>query len=141
MTRRAAFALGSALVLMIVTATPASAATNVLTKSVSITTGPVWHCGGSNTLDPYTVVRTVGVSYVCQKRDSSGVWRDIGTAPSWTCSDCAGTGYHETTVGCGTLGRGTWSIRAQVDGWHVHYNGTRHDTAAVATTAKTATCP
>jgi hypothetical protein len=47
------------LVLTMVNATPSWAATNVLTKSVSITTGPVWHCGGSNTLSPYTVVRTV----------------------------------------------------------------------------------
>ena len=96
-------------------------------------------CGGKNTVP--SAVETLGVSYVCQRRDNTGRWVDIGVAPASTCSDRTSIGFIYTTIDCGDVGRGTWTIRAQADGWHVHFNGSRHDDPAVATaTSETLNC-
>ena len=55
-------------------------------------------------------------------------------APASTCSNCDSIGFIYTTIDRGDVGRGTWTIRAQADGWHLHLNGSRHDDPAVATT-------
>jgi hypothetical protein len=123
---------GASLALVLIFVAAAWAASNSLSASVSVTNGPTVHCGGSNTILPAgTREQKVLVSYVCQ-RLVSGVWHDIGTAPASSCRDCAGTGYHETTINCGNLGGGRWSVRAQVDGYFVDYQNHRTDTAAKA---------
>jgi hypothetical protein len=129
--------MGAALTFFV---TAAWGATNNLSPHISVTSGPTVHCGGSNSISPAgTKEKKVLVSYVCQ-RYVGGVWRDIGTAPASSCNDCAGTGYHETTVGCGTLGNGSWRVRAQVDGYFIDYQNVRHDAATRVTGYYTVSC-
>lgn len=121
-----------ALVLILAVVVPANGSANTIRADVTKPdTGHV-NCGGKNTVP--SAVQTLGVSYVCQRK-VSGQWQDIGTAPASTCGSCSSIGFIYTTISCGDVGNGKWTIRAQADGWHVHFNGTRHDAAAVATTA------
>lgn len=127
-----------ALATLLVSVVPARGSTNTIRADITKPDAGHVNCGGKNTVP--SAVQTLGVSYVCQRR-VSGQWQDIGTAPASTCGDCSSIGFIYTTISCADVGNGSWTIRAQADGWHVHYNGTRHDAAAVATTAtKTLNC-
>lgn len=137
--RRIAVAMTLAVVTVLSAAIPAAGSSNSIRADITKPDAGHVRCGGKNTVT--SAVQTLGVSYVCQRRDSTGRWVDIGTAPSSTCSDCSSIGFVYTTIDCGDVGNGRWVIRAQADGWHVHYNGARHDDPAVATTTtKTLNC-
>jgi hypothetical protein len=140
MTRKLWAASALALVMVLATASPVLASVNNISADIVKPDSGHVRCGGKNTVSK--TVKTLGVSYVCQRKDNTGRWVDIGVAPASTCSDCTSIGFIYTTIDCGDVGRGTWYIRAQADGWHVHYDGTRHDDPAVATTkTKQLSCP
>lgn len=137
--RRIAVAVSLAVATVVSMVIPASGSSNNIRADITKPDSGHVRCGGKNTVP--SAVQTLGVSYVCQRKDNTGRWVDIGTAPASTCSDCSSIGFIYTTIDCGDVGSGTWTIRAQADGWHVHYNGARHDNPAVATaTTKTLSC-
>jgi len=129
----------AALVAAGITATAAWAHTNNLTAFAAVKTSTTSvRCGGRNTVSSPT--KTIGVSYICQRQDSNGNWADVHQAPATTKNDASSVeGSH--TVTCSELGPGHWHLRTQVDGWHIHYNGSRSDTPAkVNTTIRTLNC-
>jgi hypothetical protein len=106
-----------------------------MTITVQITnpSGNNFNCSGRNDTTNGNNVDTLGVSYVCQYKDTSGVWHDFEAAPASTSSNASSTGTHTysdnpcvSSDGGANLPNGTWDLRGQADGWAIN-NGNRLD--------------
>lgn len=142
--RRATLVGGLAILVGLTYVGVADALTQTVTASISKPSSTSIKCGGFNDVEGTSAMAEVGVSFVCQYRDSAGAWHDVNPpAPANICRDqntCSGS----ETITCSNDGlpAGTWVFRGQADGWHVHYNGNRHDFpgTAVTSTTKSYTC-
>lgn len=128
------------LILVLTVATPAFALsatvsdpqTNQTVTSIITQSGNTFSCSGRNSTTNGSIVDTIGVSWMCQFRDSAGVWHDFSTAPSATVSNASTTGTKGPYVdnpcvssdGGRNLSVGDYPIRGQADGWTVN-NGNR----------------
>lgn len=142
--RKTLLAIAVALVLVGLAPGPANALTQVVTASISKPTSTSVKCSGFNNVEGSNAMDDVGVSYVCQYQDGAGAWHDVNPPAGATVCDDQNTCSGSETINCSNDGlpAGTWVFRGQADGWHVHYNGTRHDFPGtdVTSTTKSYTC-
>lgn len=141
MTRRGATL--SVLILSLILVAPPASADNTVSASddgqrIDLKVEPLRNqagvingaeCHATNHRVPTQNAAFILVSVVCQYRDGTGVWRNLGPPQSVSNEDSSTSGSaHHASNACVDAGtNGNHPLRARGDGYWIGYNGQRHD--------------